>query len=321
MGIKIKKVFQTAKDNRRRRIRKEDVVDVRSNVTGIKSRASFVKERHMISAQWDNKYYSFKYYKRVTRDGIGYVLMNNDPQFVSTCPNESSAEILGSIVLKIFERGINYYEPDLLAKWNEPDFSENNTKNTPVPSEDDSPVPFGHKMAWYTIRASSPESVIEKMGLKKIKPCDWKEGIETIYENSEQIFITPTTDGWVLAIGYPFDSIDARYVSLFEDLQYYCTHSTVEYHIWAKYSGGSVVRAYAFLGETGEVEMNEGELTSEEKSLGFAELPISTEMVYSDSYPRIPEEEDVLNIAAAWGVDPSFNTPVVCEGNGYLCYL
>ena len=61
-----------------------------------------------------------------------------------------------------------------------------------------------------------------------------------------------------------------------------------------------------------------GPLTPEELALGFDRFPKAGQ---ADDGENDPGEEDVLNIAAAWGVDPNLSRHQEERSAGYLCTL
>ena len=103
----------------------------------------------------------------------------------------------------------------------------------------------------------------------------------------------------------------------FPEVQYFVTHRVTEYHGWARYEGGVCTRRYAWVGESGQVLCNDGPLTEQELSLGFARFPASDR----DEAALLPGEEDVRRLAAAWGVDPNLSRHQDDRSTGYLCTL
>ena len=77
---------------------------------------------------------------------------------------------------------------------------------------------------------------------------------------------------------------------------------------------GRCVREYCY--RNVEAEADDGPLTPEETALGFDLLPRKGQ----EDGERLPNEEDVLNIAA-WGVDPGFRKKVYPPSAGWLCGL
>ena len=185
----------------------------------------------------------------------------------------------------------------------------------------DSPYPFGYKTAWYAVRDRSREDVIEKLGLSVSCESNWEFGIGHIYE-SDDLFVSPETDGFYLVVGLSGllknDELETvrRHAALFEELQYFKSHRVIDAYTWARFLKGEVYRAYAFLGESGEVCWDEGSLTEEEAALGFGRFPNPENWESAEDFP---DEESVMEIAKAWGVDPTFSEGEYAKATGYLC--
>ena len=184
--------------------------------------------------------------------------------------------------------------------------------------EPDLPTPIGYKSTWYAAKASSSLEVIEKMALTIVGEANWETGMEAAHSRNDYVFVSPPVNGYVYAIGN-LESNREQVAALghsFPELMFFGTHRVVEYHSWAKCLGGELVRFYYYCGEKGEVE-SFGAATREEIGLGFDQFLQSA--ADSDEDSRRPNEEDVLIMAAAWGVDPSFADVDVEPGCGYLC--
>ncbi len=184
--------------------------------------------------------------------------------------------------------------------------------------EPDYPVSFGYKCAWLAIRTQDPETVVASLGLTGVRKSGWKQGIEAAYKGA--VFVTPATKGWVLVVSFSLPEIadktrEDRLSPLiktlgkeFSDVQYFGTHRVVEYHGWARVVKGKIVRQYAYLGERGETLCNEGKPTEEETKLG---------LIYDES--KFPEEEDVMELAGAWSINPTTLEELKSEkGVGFL---
>ena len=169
------------------------------------------------------------------------------------------------------------------------------------------PQPFGYKCIWLAVKSADPKALSKRLGLTGVKKSTWEDGIEAAYEGDGRAFVSPPLDGWVLVVSSSLpapgdDPVDVlsmlRVLSReYGEVQYFCTHRVIELHSWAKAVDGQILRAYGYSGEHGEVFWNEGELTPEERELGFG---------LSDEWT--PDEEDVLAIAAKWSIDTSFSS-------------
>lgn len=171
-------------------------------------------------------------------------------------------------------------------------------------NEPDTPVPFGFKASWLCVKADSTETVIEKLGLKNAVKCSWRYGFANLNYGT---FISPVLDGWVLVIGWGYDIATEdparldEVGSMFAEVQFFSSHRVSDYYTWVRYIGGVKVRAYGWCGGDGEVFANEGKPTAEEVSLGFTNFLPNSEADW-DKYDT-PDEEAVIKIAAAWGID------------------
>lgn len=186
----------------------------------------------------------------------------------------------------------------------------------------DKPVPFGYKNSWLCIKADSPEEVIEKMCLKNPRVSSWKDGV---YGNGNHggVFVSPVLDGYVLVVGWEGDILETDPALLdelakkFSELHFFSTHRVSDYHVWVKYVGGEMIRGYGYCGGEGEVFLNKGAVTAEETELGLTNLIPDTEADW-DSY-EFPDEQNVLDVAAAWGIDTLFHKKTYPESTGFLC--
>ncbi len=190
---------------------------------------------------------------------------------------------------------------------------------------------FGYKMAWLAIKNTTPEEIIQKVSLPGTHIISWSEGMDKIYEdhgNPHAIFISPQIRQWSLVVGwfcFSFNSKDGKLETLkdrmaelstiFEEVQAFATHRVSEYHHWILAKNGKIERRFAYSGERGEVLCNEGELTEGEKQLPWDRLKIVSLVLK----PWFPNEEDVMNIAGKWSVNPQ--TIEDADINDKVCYL
>jgi hypothetical protein len=136
-------------------------------------------------------------------------------------------------------------------------------------------------------------------------------------------------------IGKQFDALFSRLMKRFDDVQSFGSHRVVGFVTWARALNGKPVRIFAF---ADEVMANVGEQTSEEAKLGFVNLGglspsdawdkifevaevqgAEIDKLIASGVPRreararvlqngrhaIPDETDVVDLAALWSVDPS----------------
>lgn len=185
----------------------------------------------------------------------------------------------------------------------------------------DTPIPFGYKTGWLCIRSDDPERVMEVLDVQDKRICNWSVGLEKAGEN-ETVFVSPVLNGFILVIGVlePRPEQLKQWAAGFSELQYFGTHRVVDYHSWARYQDGVLVRGYTFLGEAGEVTWEEGMPSPEELALGAERFPKAGEEIEWES-SEFPDEETVLSLAAAWGIDTRFDKTAYPAGLGWLCRL
>jgi hypothetical protein len=170
-------------------------------------------------------------------------------------------------------------------------------------------VGFGHKQAWLAVREGSAERAAAALRLRDLGPVSWRDGIDLAYLTDDRLALTPPLPGargarWLLVSGrwllrgYPTDEVVSLSELLDTEVQLFATYRMAEMHRWVRAVDGVLVRAFAFVGETGEVTEWRGDPDEVERSIG---LPPSL-----DGEPDIlVAEDDVLRVAAAWSVDPS----------------
>ncbi|MCL2225625.1 MAG: hypothetical protein FWB96_11725 [Defluviitaleaceae bacterium] len=195
-------------------------------------------------------------------------------------------------------------------------------KGVPTNMAADFPYPFGYKICWYAIKNETAEAIIEKLKFKVVSESNWETGIKNVYESEKHLFVSPPVNGYVLVVNvHPDENAVKKHSLLFKELQYFATHRVIEYNAWAKFCDGKIIRGYGYTGESGEVTWCEGNVTQEEINLGFEKFPANTEELCSDDfdYENLPDEESVLAIAKAWGVDVAFEDDGYEKGTGFLC--
>lgn len=188
----------------------------------------------------------------------------------------------------------------------------------------DKPRPFGYKTSWLCVKCDSPEQAISALGLKDAVPANWESGLS---QTESKVFVSPAINGYVLAVGYKTfgfkSSADEELSALeavaekFDEVQCYVSHRVSEFHAWAKFVKGQLVRGYGWNGSEGTVYLNEGELTPEEQRLGFDSLIQSDDDDWESA--EFPDEDSVIRIAAAWGINPLFDDRDYPESTGYIC--
>lgn len=157
------------------------------------------------------------------------------------------------------------------------------------------------------MRAEDPQVVVDALQLRTVLPANWFAGLQA----EEGVFVTPSIDGWVLAVGDDLrgNGDYARVVpALIERLSAVCgeaawfvTHDEAEHHGWALARRGQVERAFVWAGDDAEV-LWLGEVTAAERDIGcYVDDPRDQ----SEDGGWWPDDRHVLRIAARWSVDPS----------------
>lgn len=180
----------------------------------------------------------------------------------------------------------------------------------------DRPIPFGYKTGWLCVGSDGPLTVIEALGLRDAAACNWKYGLERV-DRAGKIFVSPALDGWVLAVGWIEEDLAnlSALAQKFPRLMFFASHRVSDYAAWARFEGGKCLRAYAYAGDEDTVLWDEGPLTPEELSLGGAHFP--RKGVGWDE-AQFPDEETVIALSAAWGVDTTFSGKEYPPALGWL---
>lgn len=226
---------------------------------------------------------------------------------------------LGLIIL-YFQKRININK-NLISNQNSTNLGPKEMK---FDSNPDLPVEFGYKCQWFTVKTNDTQAVLDAMKLKNIQIANWRTGIEGAYEG--YYFISPPINGWTLVINSIMPDLcgieSSNPLAVISDLSlsfgeayYFGTNRVVEYHAWAKSTNGKLIRAYGYLGETGETIINEGEISNEEleNNLIFTDIDVEE--------PNVVNEEDVIFIAKNWTVYPQMETSNYQTGTGFIGIL
>ncbi|MFJ2081108.1 hypothetical protein ACIOBK_00860 [Micromonospora chokoriensis] len=105
-------------------------------------------------------------------------------------------------------------------------------------------------------------------------------------------------------------------------MQYFGTHRVVDYHGWGRARGGVVERAFAYLGERGEVLFDVGERTIEEHALGVG-AAYDEDDPWDDEEETSPwpDEETVLTLAGHWSIDPRKLEGALVPGHPWIASI
>jgi hypothetical protein len=174
-------------------------------------------------------------------------------------------------------------------------------------------VGFGGKQAWLAVRADGsdvdPERVIAALGLRDLGTVPWRDGIDLAHLTDDRLAVTPPLPGardhlWVLATGRwllrPGTSVDVTALSetLATEVQFFATHRVTELHRWQRAAQGELIRAFGYVGQTGEVTSWHGEPDPAERDAGLPGL-------LEEETTVLVGEKDVLTVANAWSIDPT----------------
>jgi hypothetical protein len=164
-------------------------------------------------------------------------------------------------------------------------------------------VAFGYKTAWLAARTDDTAAVARALQLTQVTELSWEEGIEA--SDHDVVFVSPPTEGWVLAVGFELadhpPDVVALSAQLGTEVQFFATHRVVEAHHWEHAATGTLKRRLRYVGERNEAQAI-GEPTAIERALG---LDWTTERPSPPpDEAAVPDEETVMQVAAAWGIDP-----------------
>ncbi len=194
---------------------------------------------------------------------------------------------------------------------------------------------FGFKVLWFAVKTFDPALVIDALGLGEATPANWATGLKAAHEHGASpsqdawAFVSPPIEGWVLAVSarwaYPvaidanrdigrrFDLLFSRLMRRFDDVQFFGSHRGAGFVTWARALKGEPQRIFGFADS--EVLANLGEQTPEEAKLGFADLSglspaEAADRMFDlaeseDAEGAIPDEMQVVELAARWSLDPA----------------
>jgi hypothetical protein len=173
----------------------------------------------------------------------------------------------------------------------------------------DAMVGFGGKQAWLAVRAGDPATLIDALGLRDLGEVPWRDGIDLAYFTDDRVAVTPPLPGagdalWVLATGRwllrPGTHVDVTDLSerLHTEVQLFASHRVTELHRWQRAVDGQLVRAFGYVGQSGDVTTWHGDPDPAERDAG---LPA----VLDDEATVLVSEQDVMRVAHAWSVDPT----------------
>lgn len=170
-------------------------------------------------------------------------------------------------------------------------------------------VGFGPKQAWLAVRDGQPADLAAALGLRDLGPVGWREGVDLAYLTDDRVVLTPPLPGaaaanWLLVTGRwllrPDTPVQIAPLSgrLRTEVQFFATYRVRELHSWQRAVDGALIRAFGYLGETGEILTWQGAPDADELAIGLPPEP-------ADDADLLVGEADVLRLASAWSVDPT----------------
>lgn len=177
------------------------------------------------------------------------------------------------------------------------------------------PASFAHKSGWLVIRSRDAGAVCDALGFRERKAANWTAGLAAVSPN--RWFVSPVLDGWVVVVGQGDKPLSQenfdRLSRSFPEVQAYVSDREKSIYVWSLCRKGQMCRAYGISG--GQVFLDQGDWTAEEIALGFGRFPRQN----SGYREGFPDQDAVLAIAAAWGVDPLLENHSYGPGVGWIC--
>ena len=192
--------------------------------------------------------------------------------------------------------------------------------------EPDTPQPLGTEIAWLAVRCEDPERVIAALDIPGQR-ANWATGLAAARQG-DGLFVSLSVDGFVLVVfrdtlpeagdlhllpseDWYDDEEWAVRVTAFDEVQSFDISDKEAYYGWEQVISGRLVRRQIRQGYrvyADEGAMTEGELMAARQ--GIARRGTGAPFT----------AEDVMDIAAAWGVDPRFER-TYSPSVGWLCRL
>jgi hypothetical protein len=188
---------------------------------------------------------------------------------------------------------------------------------------------FGFKQAWLAIRDGEVDAVLRALRLRDLGPVSWRAGVDLAYLTDDRVVLTPPLPGaggsswllvagrWLFGRGADVD-VAALSATLGTEVQLFSTHRVPEAHRWERAVDGQVVRAFSYVGESGELVTWQGEPDAAESAIGITrpggaaarddendENDENDGDDGDDAGVMLVSEGDVMRMAAAWSLDPS----------------
>jgi hypothetical protein len=170
-------------------------------------------------------------------------------------------------------------------------------------------VAFGRKQAWLALRETDPSAVVTALGARDLGGVGWRDGVDLAYLTDDRLIVTPPLSGaggaawtlvagrWLLRDDAPV-SLELLSGRLDTEVQFFASYRVGERHRWGRAANGSLRRAFGYRGDTGEVTTWFGAPDRAELDIGLPPEPDPDADV-------LVSEQDVLQLAHAWSIDPT----------------
>lgn len=173
-------------------------------------------------------------------------------------------------------------------------------------------VPLPMPVRWLAVRTANTALLREVLGLPSGECPAWSEALSRARERT--VFLSPPWRGWTLVLGAalpdPGGDIDGLYRFLTRvsramgEVQFFAADRVLHHHAWAWVRDGSVIRAYAWAGET---LWNQGDLSLDERMLGLACRDYGDSREGEGIRGGVAEQQNtdrVALLARRWSLDP-----------------
>ena len=190
--------------------------------------------------------------------------------------------------------------------------------------EPDTPQPLGTEIAWLAVRCEDPERVIAALDIPGQR-ANWATGLAAARQG-DGLFISPPVDGFVLVVfqdalpeagdlhllpseDWHDDEEWAARAALFDEVQSFDVSDRRAYYGWEQVISGRL--AHRQIRQGYRVYADEGAMTE-------GEALAARQGIASRGTGAPFTAENVMDIAAAWGVDPRFEKEYP-PSVGWLC--
>lgn len=170
---------------------------------------------------------------------------------------------------------------------------------------------FGYKSIWMAVKGNSIEMILKALNLENVEKQNWDYGLELSNKTDGTITVTEAFEGWHFVVGLSLPELSSKSNTInwlsnlslqLGEIYYFCSYHTVDYYGFAIAKTGKVKRAYSYFGDKGKVELNIGDITREERDLGF-NFAEKDETLWEEG-SDVLDEDKVLQLASVWTINP-----------------